>query len=239
MSLIADKTTQHTRQRNISYYDEIAPGYDDALNKTDSNRLVRDRVREKLWGLLESGWVLDFGGGTGLDLPWLTAKYRVLFCEPAAAMREKAIRYNDNTLRSNNIVFLDGGKTDFSTWETALPFLQKADAILSNFGPVNCIPDIGLLFSRLAMVIKPGGHCILVLLDLPFKKRLHWHRRNALVSLITGRPFVMYLREGPEQQTVYMHTRKAIKKAAFPYFDYCSDESLGGFGFTLIHLVRK
>lgn len=239
MLTIADNDQYRVKNENISYYNEIAARYDEALLGDDSNRPIRQKVREKLLGLLASGRVLDFGGGTGLDLEWMAPRYEVIFCEPSVAMREKAIRYNSERLHSDNIVFLDGGKTDFNTWGETLPFAGKADAVLSNFGPVNCIHDIGLLFSRLAMVLQPGGHCILLLLDLDFRKRLKWHRRNAWWSLLSGRPFVMYLREGDCRQTVYLHTPAAIKKAAGPYFNYCSHEFLGGFGFTLFHLTRK
>jgi len=239
MLAVADKDKRRAVQDSISYYNEIAAHYNRVLLGDASNLPVRQRVKEKLLGLLKSGTVLDFGAGTGLDLHWMTANYQVFFCEPSVAMRAKAIQYNNDSLRSDNIVFLDGAATDFNTWQETLPFPQKADAILSNFGPVNCIPNIGLLFNRLALAIKPGGHCLLLLLDLGFRKRLKWHRRNALLSLLPGRPFEMYLREGPYRQTVYLHTPAAIKKAAAPYFNYCSHEPLGGFGFTLFHLTRK
>ena len=239
MPMTADKNTRRVSDGNIAYYNEIAAGYDAVLQGDESNLVLRRRVQEKLLSLLPSGWVLDFGGGTGLDLAWMTARYQVAFCEPSTAMREKAIQYNNDILHSDNIAFLEGPATDFHTWDKARPFPQHVDVILSNFGPVNCIPDIDCLFSRLAMVIKPGGHCLLSLLDLGFRKRLQWHRRNALLSLLPGRPFVMYLRQGAEQQTVYLHTPAVVKKAAAPYFNYCSHEPLGGFGFTLYHLTRK
>ncbi|MBS1563628.1 MAG: class I SAM-dependent methyltransferase, partial [Bacteroidetes bacterium] len=214
-------------------------GYDAVLQADPSNHAIRQRVQEKMTTLLPSGRLFDFGAGTGLDLGWMVPRYEVIFCEPAVAMRRKAIRYNEETLHSDKVFFLSGSNTDFNTWDTTPPFPQKADALLSNFGPVNNIPDINLLFSRLALVLEPGGHCLLTLLDLGFRKRLQWHRRNALLSLFPGRPFVLYLREGAHRQTVWLHSAGAVRKAAAPHFDYISQEKLGGFGFTLFHFIRK
>jgi SAM-dependent methyltransferase len=240
MARIAVKDKQLVQQQNISYYDKVADEYNHALNGVASNEAVRQRVREKLQSLLPSGCVLDFGGGTGLDLGWLTASgYSVLFCEPSEAMRAKAIEYNNDTLHSDAIVFLATAQTDYNNWHPAPPLPRQVDAILSNFCPVNNIEDIRLLFSRLALAIKPGGHFVMLLLDIPFKKRFKWHRRNTLLSLLGKRPFVMQVQSGAFTQTAYVHTPADIRKAAAPYFDYRSAESLGGFGFVLVHLTCK
>jgi glycosyltransferase involved in cell wall biosynthesis len=237
----SNKENSRIIEQNISIYNETANSYDHTMDKDHSNKLVRQKVKEKLLGLLKSGWVLDFGGGTGLDLEWLTPdRYNIFFCEPSIAMREKAIQYNNNILHNNNITFLDTGKTDFTRWHQELPFSQKMDAILSNFGVINYIPDIELLFKNLARVIKPGGHFIAIILNLPFKKRLKWHRRNTIRSFIFRIPFVMYIPYEKElRQIVIVHTVKEIKKASAYYFDYCSHESLTESDFILIHLVRN
>jgi len=225
---------------NILYYDEIANSYDDILSQENKNIAVRQRVKEKFSILLNSGWVLDFGGGTGLDLEWMTKKkYNIFFCEPSVAMREKAIGYNNRTLQNDNVIFLDSDKTNFSTWHQKLPFSQQVDAILSNFGVINCIPDIELLFRNLALVTKPGGHFIALFLDRSFRKMLKWHRRNAIRSFIFGTPFIMYVWHRENRQTVFVHSVKEIKKASSPFFYYINHEPWTEFGFTLIHLVRK
>jgi SAM-dependent methyltransferase len=225
---------------NISYYDEIANSYNEILNKEDTNTIVRQKVKEKFTSLLSSGWVLDFGGGTGMDLEWLTASnYNILFCEPSVIMRKKAIQHNNNKLHNSNIIFLDNDKTDYSTWSKKLPFSQQVDGILCNFGVINCIPDIESLFDSRALVIKPGGHFVALFLDRPLNKMLKWHRRNAIRSLVFGTTFIMYVQHKEHWQMVFVHTVKEIKRAASSYFDYISDESLSETGFILIHLVRK
>jgi SAM-dependent methyltransferase len=227
-------------RENIKYYDKIANSYNPHLEKDDSNTLIRQKVKDKFINKVKSGCVLDFGGGTGLDLEWLTAKgYKILFCEPSVAMREHAINYNNTVLHNGDIIFLAGEKTDFTKWQNETFFSQRVDAVLSNFGAINNIKDIKLLFKNLSFAIKPGGHLIAVLLDHSFKKMLRWHRKNALRALIFGTPFRMYVWHEGFKQTVFVHSTKEIKKACFPFFDLCETEFLGGFGFRLVHLVRQ
>jgi SAM-dependent methyltransferase len=226
---------------NISYYDEIANSYNEILNRENSNKVVRQQVKEKFTSLLQPGqWVLDFGGGTGLDLEWLTAnKYNILFCEPSVIMKQKAVQYNNSKLHNRAILFLDRDKTDFSTWHANLPFSQKVDGILCNFGVINNIPDIELLFKNFALVTKPGGQFVALFLDRSLKKMWKWHRRNTIRSLVHGTPFSMYVQYKEHQQIVFVHSVKEIKKAASSFFVYVSHDCLGESGFILIHLVRK
>lgn len=240
MTVIPKIDIAQIREQNISYYDAIAEIYDYTLNQKESDKLAREKVKEKLVSLVQSGWVLDFGGGTGLDLDWLSSQgYKIIFCEPSVAMREKAMLYNDHVLKYPELAFLNSPATDWTQWSKTVPFPQKMAAILANFGVLNCIPDIQLLFSQLANVIQPGGHLITLVLDRSIGKLFKWHRRNALQSLIFRKPFVMYVWHQEHRQTVYVHSIQEIRKAAAPFFECHSHESLTGTGFHLIHLVKK
>ena len=224
--------------QNISYYDEIAPIYDQVMDADRSNEQVREMVREKLRGLLPSGWVIDFGGGTGLDLEWLSqAGYHIIFCEPSEAMREKAIQLNTTAIRNQKIHFLPALHTDFMQWRLQPPFFKKADALIANFGVINYIPDLAALFQNLAVALKPGAHVLLVTLKLSLRKRLRWHRRNALKSLLLRIPFVMYITYNTKRQTVFVHTEKEIRKAAAAHFEFRESQPVTGF--TFIHLTRR
>ena len=235
-----DRDRFNTIRQNVSYYNEAAATYDSIMQKDQSNKIVREKVKEKFTAVVKSGSVLEFGGGTGLDLEWLAAEgYTIFFCEPSFAMREKAIHYNESILRSSKVTFIEAAKTDFTNWQTNAPCSAKFDAILSNFGVLNYIPDIRALFNHLAVVLKPGGDFVFLVLHLDFKKRFRWHRRNAIHSLIFQRTFKMYIPFENTRQTVFVHTPKEIIKASQEYFDYCEHEILKPFDFTLIHLVRN
>ena len=121
-----NKIKQSFREENIAFFDEFAKNYNSILEQNNSNKIIRQRVAEKFCNSVEPGLVLDFGGGTGLDLSWLTGnEFKIFFCEPSSRMRQHAINYNNNILHSNDIVFLDNAKTDFSLWKKNFHFPKK------------------------------------------------------------------------------------------------------------------
>ena len=226
-------------EQNILYYDKIADSYDHILDQESLNDIVRKKVENKFMSYVKPGLVLDFGGGTGRDLKWLTENhYKIFFCEPSEGMKGKAIHYNQNVLHKNNIVFLEKAKTDFTTWNQELPFTDKVDAILSNFAVINCIPQIELLFKNLSLVIRPGGMLIALILD-DRAKGLTSRLRNAIRSFIIKTPRTIDIKYKEHQQTVYVYSTKQMKRSSKLYFDFINRESLPGFGFILVHLVRK
>jgi SAM-dependent methyltransferase len=225
-------------RQNISYYNEIAGQYDQIMDADRSNEQVRQKLKEKLISNLQSGWVIDFGGGTGLDLEWLSeAGYNIYFCEPSQPMRSRAMALDNFEKLHRNIIFLESEKTDFSKWHKESPFPGKADALIANFGVVNYIPDLKCLFQNLAIVLQPGAPMMLVTLKISFRRRLKWHRRNALWSLLWGKTFVMYISHNSERQTVFVHSANRIRKAAARWFEFRGSQPVSGF--SLLHLTRK
>ena len=227
-----------TESKNISYYNAIADEYNDMLNK-EPDRIIRKNVADKFCNIVESGTVLDFGGGTGLDIQWLIDNgFNVFFCEPSSGMRERAIADHSN-FPKDRITFLDDSSTDFRRWHSQLPFVKKVDAVLSNFAVVNCIPDIELLFESLALVIKPGGDMIALVLTKEFKNNLKRKFQNAFKSFIQSGPATLNIRYKKHGQTVYVYSIKEIEKACAKDFIFCGSDVLPPSVYTLIHLKRK
>ena len=221
-------------EQNVSYYDEIAMQYDEILDRDNSNRITREKVKAAFCELVPGGLVLDFGGGTGKDLQWLTGNgYRVIFCEPSVKMREKAI-----SLNHKGIVVLENNASNFVTWDTELPFPEKVDSILANFAVINSIPDLKLLFKNLSLVVRSGGHLLMLVLSNTFKKRWRSHRLATLRSLFTGSTLATDIPFNQRWQRVYLYTTRRIKKDALPYF-YFKGYHLKESGFTLMHFIRK
>jgi len=219
----------HTQ--NISYYNQISGAYDAILDKDNSNQTVRGRVADRFRKAVPKGAVLDFGGGTGRDLEWLTAHgYHVSFCEPSAGMRGQAISQQKGSSR-NTVRFMSGKETDFTLWQKYPPFPYRVDGILANFAVINCIPDIDLLFDNLARTLNPGGHLIALVLRPTWKQQL-W-------SGISRRPVVMKVRYNDYIQRVYVHSRGALLRAAARHFDLSCFESVDGSVFSLLDLTRK
>ncbi len=223
-------------RQNISYYNEIAAEYDAILNKDAKNAIVRKQVAERFTAAVLKGSVVDFGGGTGQDIDWLSAhSYKIIFCEPSVAMRKQAAERNT----AAHITFLDDNASDFRQWSAVFPFKQAVDAVLANFAVINCIPDMALFFEKLALVIKPGGTVIALILDNSFRKRFRSDAKATLRSFFSGNPVSITVNYNGSSQLVYIHSRKAIDSATEKYFHMKLFESLQGSGFCLIHLIRK
>lgn len=225
-------------KQNILYYNAIANEYNDMLDK-NPDKVIRKKVADKFCNIVKEGTVLDFGGGTGLDIQWLTEKgFTVSFCEPSGGMREIAIRNHKNLIHGS-VTFLDNSSTDFRQWYSQLPFVEKVDAVLSNFAVLNCIPNIELLFESLALVIKPGGNMIALVLTNKTKDNLKENFRNALKFFIRRGPVTLNVKYKKHGQTVYLYSIKKIKEASAKHFIFCGSEIIPASGFTLIHLKRK
>jgi SAM-dependent methyltransferase len=231
--------TRISRQ-NISYYDEIAEDYDAILNDDRNNRYIREMVAEKFASLVKGGSVLDFGGGTGMDLGWLVQNdYHVTFCEPSGPMRKIAINRAKFEFPDAHISFLDDNKSDFRNWNAAYPFEYKVDAVIANFAVVNCVPDILFLFEKLALAIKSGGIVLALMLDNSFSKRMKSNMKGTLMSYLTGKTVRILVNYKDKRQQVFIYKSSEIRNAAKNIFDVINIERLRQFGFCLIYLRRK
>ncbi len=219
-------------EKNISFYNEIANEYDAIMEKERSNEIVRREVAGKFPDTVTPGRVLDFGGGTGSDLGWLTDHYyHVIFCEPSTRMKQLAIRRHNRKILPGHVEFLSGAAVDFTDWNRNLPFYPPADAILANFAVINCIEDIDLLFRNLSLVLRPGGNLIALVLR---PKILHLLR-----SFVGLAPDTLEVRYKQHEQKVFVHTTRAIRKASRDQFHFSGRQSLPGSVFLLIHLTRR
>lgn len=229
-----------TMQQNISYYNEIAPQYDRILDEDERNRWLRQQVAMYFTESVIPGYVLDFGGGTGKDLQWLTGNgYKVISCEPSEKMREQAKHLAQTMLPGQPITFLHDESADFNSWLQHLPFTHRVKGILANFAVLNCIPDLASLFKSFAVVSGPHTHCWGLVLSSRFSHRWKANRKETLRSLFTQQKVTMQVHFNDHRQTVYLHTISDIKRAAAPYFELAEAYPFKRYGFTLFHLLRK
>jgi SAM-dependent methyltransferase len=240
MTIAENVQSIRVSRQNITYYDKIASDYDLILNQNASNKIVRDNIASKFRNVVKGETVLDFGGGTGLDLFWLNQEnYRIIFCEPSVEMRKIAIERKKDELPLADVRFLDNNEADFRNWDDEFPFKEKTDAILANFAVINCIPDIKLFFEKLALALKPDGICLALILDNGFLMRLRSNLKGTLKSLITGYPTEFYVDFKGNRQLVYIHSTKSIRKASVRNFKLVQCERFQKSGYTMILLKRK
>jgi SAM-dependent methyltransferase len=227
-------------KQNISYYNEVADQYNDLLDRDAGNELMRKKVAAKFCETVPAGLVLDFGGGTGKDLRWLTeAGYRVLFLEPSSGMKEQAIALIRKSFSQKPISVVNDADCNFTEWHKKNPFPEKTDAILANFAVINCIPGIHKLFSNMALVIKPGGHLFALVLQSDFKKKFRANRLAAISSFFSKNPVTMNISFNNRIQTVMLYSSRQIKKAAAEWFTPAGQWQFNDSDFTLIQLTRK
>jgi SAM-dependent methyltransferase len=223
-----------TYEQNREFYNGISANYNAILDQESSNQIVRNLVKKRITDTVKTGRILDFGGGTGLDLDWLINNYeRVVFCEPSEGMRQKAIEKHSD----NNVIFLKNNEVDFTTWQNKLPFSEKVDGIISDFAVFNCIEDINLLFTNLALVIKPGGHLFALMLNPSYKKTWKWKLRNIVRQFFSSKTVVIHIQYETYKQIAYVYSPKEIKKASMECFEMVSKENIAEF--TLFNFKRR
>ena len=222
--------------QTISFYNSIAENYEAMMESDPANKIIRKMVSDKFKETVKGGLILDFGGGTGLDLKWLLENnYKVIFCEPSDGMRDIAIRSHQNS----NVQFLDNEKTNIDNWSRSLPFTEKVDAVLANFAVINCIPNIKVFFKNISFVMKQGADLFVLILDNSFERMMQRSKRKAIITAIFRTPFKFFIHSGSKSQLVFIYTDKAIRNATGKIFEMKKREDWSKYGFNLIHLVKK
>ncbi len=134
-------------------FDSVAIDYDGPRG----NNLLVQRMRLAMWDAvpreLEPGArLLDLGCGTGIDAAEFARRgYHVLATDWSSRMvdrtRSRALlgairpRLKATHLGIHQLDQLDG----------------KFDGIYSNFGPLNCVPDLAATAAQCARLLRPGG----------------------------------------------------------------------------------
>jgi len=136
-------------------FDGLAHDYDRAFTQSHVGSVLRAMVWRRLESVLPAkALVLELGCGTGEDAVWLArAGHRVVAIDTSAEMiriaRLKAVAAGC----ADRIEFHCLSIEDLAS----LPGEARFDAVLSNFGAVNCVPDLRALASALAARLAPGA----------------------------------------------------------------------------------
>lgn len=223
------------------FYDSIASGYDAKMNEDPGNERVRNIVKRIALEYLDTNQLaMDFGGGTGLDVPWLSENSKtVYFCEPSEKMLEIAIdRIRQH--KFENVVLLN--HTDFRKFDTEDLNIKKGslDFVLSNFAVFNSIYELNELFKHLSMLIRPNGILLVTVLSVFPGKKMRLNLLNRITDFVrfnfTSRSWVLKEREG---HVTIVHTDKMMRSEAKKHFVLIKKESIKHSMFTLYTFRRK
>lgn len=223
-----------------SFYNAISGDYDAILDNISSNQQVRERVAQHFTKNVKGKNIMDFGGGTGADLPWLLeGGFRVFFCEPSEGMQQKAKEWVKNNAKDSLVTFSNEQDVDFSRWTpNRLPVPEPMDGALANFAVLNCIFDIDRLFKSLSLVIKPEGLLLITVIDTRLPQLLFKYPMKVLLRVLLGKKIEVVNDYKGLSHNVYLHSLNEMKQAWTPHFILDDMISLGGYGFLLISLKR-
>ncbi|ETW95031.1 MAG: hypothetical protein ETSY1_32315 [Candidatus Entotheonella factor] len=217
----------------IHYYDEIASSYNSRLEKDARNCHVRNYVRQYVLELKNVQRVMDFGGGTGLDLPWLIENdFDIVFCEPSTKMSAIARQLVSDRFPNASITFEIGASADFSKWCKSPD--NQVDVILSNFSALNSIANIGLAFKQLGLRLTHRGHLITVLTHFP-QSTTSWDKSRSCMA----KQQVSTVSIGSRSMKVYYYQKKHLVEIAKTYFDLAYYQALTPYGFHFYHWIKR
>lgn len=139
-------------------FDSVADTYD---GPQGNNHLIQ-RMRELTWLRIDQllpkpSKLLDIGCGTGIDAQrFASVGHRVLATDWSPAMVQRA---------GDRATAADGRIQAVRVGAQELDLLVSdhagtVDLAYSNFGPLNCVPDLGATGRALSALVRPGGHAV-------------------------------------------------------------------------------
>jgi ubiquinone/menaquinone biosynthesis C-methylase UbiE len=139
-------------------FDRLAPAYD-ALASGEAFTLQRRQTHAALARWIRSGFrVLEIGCGTGVDTEYLARLgARIVACDPSEEMLSRTRRRLETADIGDRVALLSCGLQGLPQFLDALDHSEGFDAIVSNFGALNCAPSLDALGEIGRRHLRPGG----------------------------------------------------------------------------------
>ena len=139
-------------------FDSVAADYDGPRG----NNVLIQRMRATMWRELERRFarearLIDLGCGTGIDALHLAQTGRaVLATDWSPGMVERTAR---RAAEAGLATRIDARRVGAHQLEQ-IDAHGEFDGAYSNFGPLNCVPDLGALSAQCARLLRPGGKLV-------------------------------------------------------------------------------
>ncbi|HVF24734.1 MAG TPA: class I SAM-dependent methyltransferase [Anaerolineales bacterium] len=172
-------------------------------------RWAREKVRlEVIQYLQADDSILELNAGTGTDAAYFVQQgYRVHATDIASGMLS-AIQ---NKIRISNAV------ERFTAQQLSFTELSQVggapyDLIFSNFGGLNCIPDLRIVTKSLYQLLKPGGHLVWVIMPpiCPWEVAQALRGQIRLATRRLNRNGILANVEGARVMTWYHRPKKVM-----------------------------
>ena len=163
-------------------FDRLAPVYD-VLAGGDAFLHQREQTHAAFSRWLRPGCrVLEIGCGTGADTEFLARMgLHLVSCDPSEEMLTRTRRRLEAGNVGDRVAILACGLQELPQFIDALDHGQGFDAIVSNFGAINCVESLEPLGVVAARHLRPGGAAILTVMG----RSCAW---EAAYFAATGRP---------------------------------------------------
>ncbi|MFN6119379.1 MAG: class I SAM-dependent methyltransferase [Actinomycetes bacterium] len=161
-------------------FDGVASTYDGPQGNNVLIQRMRDIVHARIDALVTPrSTVLDIGCGTGLDAQHYAERgHRVIATDWSPAMVARAAERAATT--GLPIDARRGGAHELDRLDVER---GSIDLAWSNFGPLNCVPDLGATAAALARHVRPGGHVVASVIGrwcpwevVHYARRRRWQR---------------------------------------------------------------
>ena len=205
-----DKPVQSQR----AAFDSMADGYDAEFTASALGRVLRPMVWERFEACFaHRSSLLELGCGTGEDAIHLAKSgHRVLATDASPQMVDCARRKAEAAGVADRIRFQVVPMESLST----VLGTEVFDGVYSNFGAVNCAPDLAALAGALAPRLAPNAPLVWVIMGRCVPWEMGWY-------LLRGdgrRAFRRFRRDGSEWRgmTIHYPTPRSCARLIAPYF---------------------
>ena len=169
-------------------FDSVAPTYD----SPQGNNPMIQRMRQIVWNRITSllpvpATLLDLGCGTGIDAEYFAQRgHHVIATDWSAAMVERAAARKGG--EAGRVTAVRVGAHELERLDLAE---GSIDLSYSNFGPLNCVPDLGETARSLAALTRPGGRAVFTVIGrycpwevAHYARRRRWQRMTVRFSRV-------------------------------------------------------
>jgi SAM-dependent methyltransferase len=164
-------------------FDSVAPTYDGPQGNNHLIQRMRDIVWRQIDALLPAvpAEMIDLGCGTGIDAQhFAELGHHVVATDWSPAMVERAAA-RAAVVSPGSIEAVHAGSQELHLLEPE--HRGRFHLAYSNFGPLNCVPDLGVTSSALADLLRPGGYALFTVIGrwcpwemAHYARRRRWQR---------------------------------------------------------------
>jgi ubiquinone/menaquinone biosynthesis C-methylase UbiE len=191
------------------HFQKVATGFSGKAAEYDSfgpGEINIERMRQKVYAHVESylkpgETILEMNAGTGIDATHFALRGHPVHAIDIAPGMVEAIAQKVSTYGLNGqLTYCNCSFTDLACLIENAPY----DYLFSNFGGLNCIPDLGEVARLVSQVILPGGRLTWVIMptfcpwDLVHAYRGEWRmatrrfQRGGTLAHVEGQYFQVY-----------------------------------------------